>query len=864
MFGRMTMSAVFVGAILSVSSPASNPVITHMRTADPSCRVWADGKVWMYASQDQPDATSYDTMDGYHVFSSSNLVDWTDHGQAFHSSNVSWGITNGGFMWAPDCAYKNGIYYFYYPHLDSTSYWRIGVATSALPQGPFVDIGHWIEGTDNTDPCVFIDDDGQAYLYWSPNPYMGIPPRVALLKTNMIELAEAPRYIDYGASNCKEGAFMHKYKGKYYYSYTDWNDPVDQGYYAVGDSPYGPFTYKGALNAAPPGAQDHHSIVPYKGQWYYFYHVGNYNGTNQYRRNTCIDYLYYNTDGTIQTIQQTTQGVSAATEFPTSWSAYNDCAWSAGESITNITTNSPLKIYRENLLSRSNGFWLPPEVIFATNAASGVNFIGQSATMPAGSDVETWFAGKVGANNAANWGGGTVSLSFTGLNTGSLYNIVLWSSRGASSASYSNRFTEILITGATSFTNLSSAGLERYSATAGTRVRASLAPGAVARYDGVNPGSDGVVIFTLTAGADTLWAAAGSATNGYLNAFAIFTSTNTATNGPPPAESNSPGWTAYNDLAWVSGQLTSNITTWSPAGTTAGSLVNYASGAALAVQASVICDSAIGIYNNPANLTGGTPAETLFTGKVSMDGYANWSQGTVTLTLANMDPAKQYSVALFGSRGQTNYTYRWCDVRITDVAAFVNSSSTGTVLGTVSMANDQGRILAANTAGLVWRYDAIQPGSDGDVTFVVTSGGSSSTGGYLNAFMVTELPSGTNVDAYGVSDSWKLQYFGSTNVDLMADADGDGYSNLDEYIAATGPTSGGSLPELGVGWPGGLASVEFNGATQRLYSIDFKTNLMTPWASLAVDIAGSNGIQTVPLGMTNRTVFYRFRVRVAP
>jgi len=242
-------------------------------------------------------------MDGYHVFSSSDLVNWTDHGEVLHSKNVSWG--SAGWMWAPDCAFHNGIYYFYFPHKDKSGSWKTGVATSAKPEGPFKDVGKPIDGARGIDPACFIDDDGTAYLYMSDfgNPL------VAKLKSNMIELAETPKKIVYGSTNFQEGVWMHKRNGIYYFSYTRWQSPDNGGLYATGDNPYGPFTYRGLVSPGPSGAQDHHSIVKYYNSWYYFYHIGNYNGGSGNRRNVCIDYLYYNQDGTMKMVKQTSNGV---------------------------------------------------------------------------------------------------------------------------------------------------------------------------------------------------------------------------------------------------------------------------------------------------------------------------------------------------------------------------------------------------------------------------------------------------------------------------------------------------------------------------------------------------------------------------
>jgi hypothetical protein len=282
-----------------------NPIIEHLRTADPSVHIWEhldDGKFWMYASHDMNDATGYESMDGYHVFSSTDLENWTDHGEVLHSRDVSWGLADGGWMWAPDCAYKNGTYYFYFPHKDASGAFRTGVATSDRPEGPFTDTGHYIEGTSGTDPACFIDDDGQAYLYFGSR-------KVAKLKENMIELAESPRDVDYGADNFGEGAWMHKRNGIYYYSYTDYTARDFQAYYSMGDSPYGPFEYKGPVNKNPVGAQNHHSILEYDGQWYYFYHVGGAGPNPWQRRMVCVDYLYYNSDGTMQLLKMTDEGV---------------------------------------------------------------------------------------------------------------------------------------------------------------------------------------------------------------------------------------------------------------------------------------------------------------------------------------------------------------------------------------------------------------------------------------------------------------------------------------------------------------------------------------------------------------------------
>jgi arabinoxylan arabinofuranohydrolase len=288
-----------------------NPVSRMHGAADPDVQVWGD-TIWVYTSQDRKmipgvHESHYDAMDGYHVFSTTDMVNWTNHGEIMHSSDISW--ANGGFLWAPGSARKNGKYYLYYPVKDKQLQWKIGVAIGDTPAGPFTDTGKPIAGIGGIDPKIFIDDDGEAYIY--NNSAI-----VAKLKPNMIELAEPTRKIVYGSNdimndgnlNFAEGSYMHKKDGIYYYSYSNWHNKTYQGFYAMGTSPYGPFDWKGALAPNPAGAQDHHSIVEFKGQWYYFYHIA-INGLPKYKESQgrifCFDRLYYNKDGTIQKVVHT-------------------------------------------------------------------------------------------------------------------------------------------------------------------------------------------------------------------------------------------------------------------------------------------------------------------------------------------------------------------------------------------------------------------------------------------------------------------------------------------------------------------------------------------------------------------------------
>jgi len=290
-----------------------NPLSRMHSATDPDVVVW-DGVVWMYCGQDRHmDSTKhvkgYDAMDGYHVFSSKDMVNWTDHGEIFHSSDVKWAWEKGGFLWAPGVARKNGKYFLYFPIKDKAGEWRVGVAVGKTPIGPFKDTGKPLKWLNEIDPKILMDDDGQAYIYNNPG-------LVAKLKPNMIELAEEPRVIQYGSKEVmtadttrfSEGSYMHKKDGIYYYSYTCLKNKKFGSMYATGTSPYGPFEFKGPLAPRPIGAQDHHSIVEFKGDWYYFYHIA-LKDQPKYKekqgRIASYDKLYYNSDGTIQLIKHT-------------------------------------------------------------------------------------------------------------------------------------------------------------------------------------------------------------------------------------------------------------------------------------------------------------------------------------------------------------------------------------------------------------------------------------------------------------------------------------------------------------------------------------------------------------------------------
>jgi hypothetical protein len=307
------------------TTTAQNPVIRDQFSADPTARVF-NGRVYLYPSHDimPPEGQRQDwfCMEDYHVFSSENLTDWTDHGVIVTQNKVPWVRPNSYAMWAPDCVYRNGKYYFYFPAATSEGRgFGVGVAVADKPEGPFVCEPQPIKGINGIDPCVLLASDGNAYIFWGAG-------RCAKLKDNMKELADdtpketvkwGDREFEMMGVNClkdlpnrqAEGPFAFEYNGNYYLTYPYVRENTEVLGYAMSKNPMGPYEYKGLIMAEQPNGcwTNHHSIVNYKGQWYLFYHHNYFSPSDDKRRSTCIEKLYFNPDGTIQEVKQTLRGV---------------------------------------------------------------------------------------------------------------------------------------------------------------------------------------------------------------------------------------------------------------------------------------------------------------------------------------------------------------------------------------------------------------------------------------------------------------------------------------------------------------------------------------------------------------------------
>lgn len=309
--------------------------------ADPAVHLF-NGRLYIYPSHDwesgipENDNGDHFNMKDYHVFSMDDVEhgEVTDHGVVLRTEDIPWA---GRQLWDSDVAFRNGKYYMYFPLKDQNDIFRIGVAISDKPEGPFLPRENPIKGSYSIDPCLWKDADGDYYMYfgglWGGQlqryrnnkalecAYLpegaepALCPRVVRMRKDMLEFAEEPRDLLILDENGKpltagdtdrrffEAAWMHMYNGKYYFSYS--TGDTHRLCYAIGDNPLGPFIYQGVILTPVVGWTTHHSIVEFKGKWYLFHHDCVPSEGTTWLRSLKVVELKYNADGTIRTMEGT-------------------------------------------------------------------------------------------------------------------------------------------------------------------------------------------------------------------------------------------------------------------------------------------------------------------------------------------------------------------------------------------------------------------------------------------------------------------------------------------------------------------------------------------------------------------------------
>jgi hypothetical protein len=330
------MNAIFTIAILFVSicGFAANPLVTNVRTADANPFVYND-TFYIVCGQDEVNPSTFD-MRAWRLLSSTNMRDWTDHGQILRPDQVSWMPDN--CAWAVGFAIRNGYFYLY-----TANDWQVGVMRATSITGPYQDVlGHALidkntpgHAARDIDPMCYIDDDGQAYLFWGGDGNC----RYAKLNADMISLATGVMDVP-GLTSYLEAPFVIKTNGTYFLMYADspWPSNIR---YATAANIAGPWTYRGIIGTPTGSGTNHEGAAYYKGQWWYSYHTEELSNNNPYSRSVCVDKMYIN-GNTIQPIVYTDNnsgGVVEVTPAPTAPPQSQNPVWSGGPYTLNGTSS---------------------------------------------------------------------------------------------------------------------------------------------------------------------------------------------------------------------------------------------------------------------------------------------------------------------------------------------------------------------------------------------------------------------------------------------------------------------------------------------------------------------------------------------
>ncbi len=405
-----TTMAAAVGLVLTVIAPAraDNPIVQHIYTADPAPLVH-NGRVYLYTGHDEDNSTWF-TMKEWRVWSSADMVNWTDHGSPMSLATFSWAKQDA---WAGQAVERNGKFYWYVPVVTKASGRpAIGVGVSDSPTGPFRDaIGRPLVENGEIDPTVMIDDDGQAYLYWG-NPNLSY----VRLNTDMISYSGGINRIPLTTQGFgtrtgdasrptlyEEGPWVYKRNGLYYNVFAAKCCSEFIGY-STSPGPTGPWTYRGTVMPTQGSSfTNHPGLIDFKGSSYFFYHNGALPGGGGFTRSVAVEKFSYNADGTIPTINMTTAGPPAAdTLNPYTRQEFETIGWGSGIE-TEVSSEGGMDV----------GFINNGDYIKVKNVAFGsgaTTFTARVASTVAGSSVEVRsdgpngnLAGRCSVPNTGGW-----------------------------------------------------------------------------------------------------------------------------------------------------------------------------------------------------------------------------------------------------------------------------------------------------------------------------------------------------------------------------------------------------------------------------------------------------------------------------
>ncbi|WP_335987540.1 glycoside hydrolase family 43 protein [Glycomyces sp. MUSA5-2] len=385
---------VCIAALVPGTARADNPIVQHLYTADPAPLVY-NGRVYLYTGHDEDGATYFD-MREWRVFSSSDMVNWTDHGTPMNLDTFAWADENA---WAGHVAQRGGKFYWYVPVRNAaTGRMAIGVAVADSPTGPFRDaLGRPLVENGEIDPAIFIDDNGQAYMYWG-NPNLWY----VRLNTDMISFSGAPTQIPLTTAGFgtrtgnpsrptlyEEAPWVYKRNGQYYMIFAA-ECCSEFIAYSTAPSPTGPWTYRGTVMPRQGSSfTNHPGIVDFNGSSYFFYHNGALPGGGGFARSVAVERFSYNANGTIPTINMTTAGApQVGTLNPYTRQEAETIAWGSG-----IETE-PASEGGMNVGWIQNGDYIKVKgVAFGSGASS---FTARVASAGAGGSIELRLGGPNG------------------------------------------------------------------------------------------------------------------------------------------------------------------------------------------------------------------------------------------------------------------------------------------------------------------------------------------------------------------------------------------------------------------------------------------------------------------------------------
>lgn len=360
--GRSALTTLTIGIVTMLPSPslADNPIVQTSYTADPAPMVH-EGRLYLYTSHDEDVTVSnFYTMNDWRLYSTVDMVNWTDHGSPAGYKTFSWGT---GDAWAPQGIARDGKYFLYVP-LNNATGAKIGVGVSNNPAGPFTDpLGKALAatGTGNIDPTVFVDDDGQAYMYWGNAT-------LRYVKLNADMTSYSGSVTNVSVNGFLEGPWFYKRESLYYMVYAATGTGSEKLSYATSTSPTGPWTVRGDIMDSGKTFTNHPGVVDFKGHSYLFYHNGTLPGGNDYRRSVCVEEFTYGSDGSIPKLTMSTKGPSGIAALdPFQQVEAETIAFSAGLK-TEVCTDTGAGM---NVTSVSNGDYIKvKDVDFGTGVSS--------------------------------------------------------------------------------------------------------------------------------------------------------------------------------------------------------------------------------------------------------------------------------------------------------------------------------------------------------------------------------------------------------------------------------------------------------------------------------------------------------------